>query len=142
MTYVQRQAQAGFTLIEILIALAIVIIAGAIVVPYFTGQIESSRKKTAKATVRTMRGLVDQFEADHGKYPTSLKDLVKRPTDEEIARNWTQYMQGKDVPKDPWGKSYQYRVTPDEEHPYELYSYGSKQGKNTPRAEWISVWDL
>ena len=141
MTYTERQRRDGFTLIEMLIAVAIMTILGLVIVPYFTGQLENASKKTARATVRTLGGLIDQFEADHGKYPDTLKDLVKKPADEEIARNWTPYMKGNDVPKDPWKKPYHYRVTPEGQHPYELYSYGSKQGKNTPPAERISVWD-
>ena len=141
MMYEERQARDGFTLIEMLIAVAIMTVLGLVIVPYFTGQLESTRKKTARATVRTLGGLVDQFEADHGKYPDTLKDLVKKPADEEVARNWVPYLKGKEVSKDPWSKAYHYRVTPEGQHPYELYSYGSKQGKNTPANERISVWD-
>lgn len=140
MVCAQRYARSGFTLIEMLIAVAVMVVLGLVVTPYFTGQLESTRKKTARTTVRTLGGLVDQYEADHGKYPDTLKDLVKKPADEEVARNWTPYLKGKEVSKDPWGKPYQYHVTPDGEHPYELYSYGSKQGKNAPQAERISVW--
>jgi len=140
MVHTRRYAYDGFTLIEMLIAVAIMIVVGLVAIPYFTGYLDKTKKATARSTVRTLGGLVDQFEADHGKYPETLKDLVKRPGDEEVSRNWTPYLKGSEVPKDPWGKPYQYQITPEAERPYELYSYGPK-GKNTPAAERISVWD-
>ncbi len=39
-----------------------------------------------------------------------------------------------------WGKPLHYALTPDQEHDYELYSYGSKKGKGAPKSEWIDAW--
>ncbi|MCA9770345.1 type II secretion system major pseudopilin GspG [Candidatus Dependentiae bacterium] len=143
MTYMAKQAKNGFTLIEILIAVAIVLIMGAVVVPGFMGYMRRARLTSAKSTIGTLETAINQFNADTGKYPSNLKDLIKRPTsDEAVAKKWVSpYIKGNEVPADPWGNRYQYTVTPGAEHAYELYSFGPN-GRGAPKIEWISVWDL
>ena len=134
--------QAGFTLIEILIAIAIVAIVAATTGPYLMGKIQSARISTAKTSLRNIQAQIDLFNADTGAYPETLKDLVRRPVNEEIAKNWvTPYIKDEKKLNDPWGNKYNYQLTPDQEHPYELSSYGPK-GKSSPKAERISVWNL
>ncbi|MFI5332708.1 MAG: type II secretion system major pseudopilin GspG [Candidatus Babeliales bacterium] len=137
-----KHTQSGFTLIEILIVFAILAILAATVGPYLMGAVQKSRISTAKTSLRTLHGQIDLFNADTGAYPESLKDLVRRPVNEELAKNWVvAYIKDEKSLNDPWGNKYQYQLTPDQEHPYELYSYGPK-GKSAPKAERISVWNL
>lgn len=143
MIYPQRcKAREGFTLIEILIAVTIVIIMGVVVAPNFRKWLGFSADAATKANLRTLSTTIDQFYIDMGDYPDKLRDLVKKPANEKFAKKWTEsYLKQKDVPMDGWKHSFQYKKPGEQGHPYELYSYG-KNGKGAPKSEWISVWDL
>jgi general secretion pathway protein G len=140
MTYIHKQARAGFTLIEILIAIAIVAILGAIVTPMYLGYKKQAAMDATKSSLRTLSTQIEVFNTNVGQYPETLDDLVRRPLNEELAKNWVAPLLKK-TPKDGWGKPFVYRQTPDAEHPYELYSYGPK-GKSAPQSEWINAWNL
>jgi len=144
MVYTNERVQKGFTLIELMIAIAILglIVAGAaLVIP---GVMERARKSNAESTLRALKQSIQLYNLDTGSYPSRLKDLVKRPAEERIARKWQKggYFDRKEIPLDPWNNKYKYQVTPDQERPYQLYSYGSSKGKATPKVERMSVWDL
>jgi general secretion pathway protein G len=68
----------GFTLIELLVVLAIVALMMTIAAPRSIDQVERSREVALKATLREMRHALDQFEADTGRPPGSLDELVTR----------------------------------------------------------------
>lgn len=138
---VVRQSRQGFTLIEILIAIALVVVMGSIAIPGFLSYLERGKRKAAAAQVRVLKSSIDQYYADVGSFPETLTDLIKRPQDPEIAAKWEMpYLEAKTVPKDPWGTPYQYHKTPDAENNYELYSYGSSKGKSTPKEQRIDAW--
>ena len=137
----KRFNRSGFMLIELLIAIAIVAIMVAVVGPNMLKYLENARKSSAQTTVRMLEGALTMFQANTGQFPSSLRDLVKKPRDERVAKKWEgPYLKQKEIPQDPWGNKYQYRITPQSENPYELYSFGPK-GKGTPKNEWINVWD-
>ncbi len=136
-----KNAQAGFTLMEILIAIAIVGLLATVSLSLFR-YFASSQKKAAVMALKTLKNAIGIYYTDVGQYPEQLKDLVQKPSDEAAARSWNgEYIQGKDALRDPWKRKYEYKRTEGAEHDYELYSYGEK-GKNSPKSEWISVWDL
>ena len=131
----------GFTLIEIMIAIAIIAIMAAVIGPGIFQYLETAKKSNAKSTIRVLEGAITLYQAQVGQLPANLRDLVKAPRDEKLRKKWEgPYLKQKEVPTDPWGNKYQYRVTPQGENPYELHSYGPK-GKGTPKSEWLSVWD-
>jgi general secretion pathway protein G len=145
-TYTEQQysryAKEGMTFIEIVIVIAIIAIMAAVVAPNMMRYVESSRKSTATSTVRALQGAINMFNVHVSRYPTSLNELVKKPSEERAAKKWEgPYLQQKEIPNDPWGERYVYKLTPQGEHPYDLYSYGSN-GRGAPKAEWINVWDL
>ncbi len=143
MTYTQKHNRDGFTLIEILIAMAIIAILTAIVAPNLMRFVRKGGKTAATATLKTFKMSIREFKSDTGQYPRSLKDLIKRPTyDEAITKKWDgPYIEQTSIQNDPWKNRYQYKVTPGQKHPYELYSYGSDDGRSTPKDQWISAWD-
>lgn len=135
--------KSGFTLIEILIALFIVAILAGGVAYYVPGYIDKAKTRRARIDLKVISSGIIEYNVDIGQYPQRLKDLVKQPQDDQAAAGkWQKggYIQGKkDVPQDPWGNKFQYKLTPGEDHPYELFSYGSG-GKGSPKNEHISVW--
>jgi general secretion pathway protein G len=70
--------RAGFTLIELLVVLAIVGLLLTIVAPRTIDHIERARETTLKASLKEMRSALDQFEADLGRPPVNLEELVQR----------------------------------------------------------------
>src|SRR4029079_19654930 len=99
MTTIMRP-KAGFSLMEILIALAImgliVSVVGVAMMNYFQG----AKISTTKQQLREIKNAVDYFNTRQGVYPDRLDDLVKKPTDEELAKDWIQYIPKKEVPRD------------------------------------------
>jgi len=68
--------QAGFTLLELMIVISIIIILAAITLPQYRKTIMATREAVLRDDLRKMRTLIDQFAADKGRLPQSLDELV------------------------------------------------------------------
>ena len=140
---VRKQVRVGFTLIELMIAIAIVAILAMISIPSMLKYREDGRIASVASNLRAFESAITQYNLQFGKWPSRLKDLVQPPSDEKDKAKWTgSFFKSKELPEDPWGNNYVYKMNPaGSENPYELYSYG-KNGKGAPQNEWISVWKL
>jgi len=69
-------AQAGFTLLELMIVISIIIILAAITLPQYQKTIMHTREAVLRDDLFKMRSLIDQFAADKGRLPQSLDELV------------------------------------------------------------------
>lgn len=67
----------GFTLIELMIVMAIIGILAAIAVPAFTAQVQHAREAVLKTDLQTMRQAIDSYTVDKEKAPQGLEDLVQ-----------------------------------------------------------------
>ncbi|PJF37867.1 MAG: hypothetical protein CUN55_19900, partial [Phototrophicales bacterium] len=122
MIHTNRYVRAGFTLMELMIAIAILAIISAIVVPNFLRYQETARKRSAKATLRTLKGGILLYQSHVGQFPASLRELIRPPREERLAKKWEgPYLDAQEVPLDPWGNKYQYKITPGASKPYLLY---------------------
>jgi general secretion pathway protein G len=138
----KKNMQDGFTLVEILIAVALMLVLGAVVTYSYRGVINKNKRGATITSMKNIRAAIDNYKDDIGEYPSSLRDLVAKPTDEKAAELWHEaYLDSKnnEAPKDAWKNPFVYNVTEGAEHPYELYSYG-KNGKGAPKSEWIDAW--
>lgn len=68
----------GFTLIELIVVMAVIALLLTIAVPRYFSSVDRSKEAALKEDLRTMRDSIDKFVADNGKYPDSLEDLVKK----------------------------------------------------------------
>lgn len=136
-------ARSGFSLMEIMIVITLIGLFLAVGGPALFRYLERGKVTNAKQAIHGFKQAIDQYNMDTNAYPQNLSDLIKAPAEEKIARNWKgPYYNKKTVPKDPWGKKYEYVVNTDNaEHPYELFSYGGLKGKAQPKKDRISVWD-
>ena len=70
------QRPAGFTLIELIVVMAIVALLVTIAAPRYLQSIDRAREATLRTSLGVMRDAIDRFAADRGRYPDSLDELV------------------------------------------------------------------
>lgn len=131
------QGVQGFTLLELLVVMVIIGLLAGFVGPRYFAQIGKSEIKVARAQIDALEKSLDQFRLDTGHYPTmeeGLEALVTRPASEA---KWDGPYLKKNVPQDPWGNPYVYRI-PGEHSEYDLLSYG-KDGQPGGEAEAADV---
>jgi general secretion pathway protein G len=118
----------GFTLVEIMLVVAIIGILAALVIPKIAGKSEQARETAAHADIQGgIKSAIDQFEVDTGRYPSSLQDLLQQPRN---GNGWHgPYLDPAILPTDPWGNAYLYQF-PGKHNPtgYDLWS-GGPDGK-------------
>src|SRR5262245_28463397 len=98
-----REAEAGFTLVGLLVVMVILVLLASLVAPRVMGYIGSSRTKTAKVQIESLSTSLELFKLDTGRYPNAregLTALVQQPSD---AKAWNgPYLKIDKVPLDPW----------------------------------------
>lgn len=140
--------QNGFTLIEILVVLVIVMgLAGIVTVNVVRHQAES-KVKTAQLQIGQLEQALQSYHLDHGRYPSQaqgLTALVARPTIAPVPATYPEggYLARPRLPVDPWGSDYIYLAPGRKGEPYEIISYGSDgEPGGTGHAAEISSTDL
>lgn len=116
--------EGGFTFFEILVVITIIGLLAALVGPRLWGKISGAKQSAAKAQIELFGTALDAFRLDVGRYPTTeegLKALREKPS---AANNWQGPYLPKEIPLDPWKKSYVYR-SPGEHGDYDIISYGA-----------------
>jgi general secretion pathway protein G len=124
----QRRSSAGFTLLELLVVMVIIGLLASYVAPRFFEQVDKSAAKTALAQLDAFDKAIGAYRLDTGHVPTAdqgLRVLVERPTDEP---HWSGPYLSRDLPLDPWGHAYLYKVPGDKGRDYTLTSLG-KDGR-------------
>jgi general secretion pathway protein G len=119
-----RCAQArGFTLLELLVVVAIIGVLVGYVAPRYFSQVGKSEVTAVRAQIDGFEKALDTYRLDTGHYPTTeqgLNALVARPPSEP---KWNGPYLRKAVPLDPWGNPYRYK-SPAERGEYEILSLG------------------
>ena len=104
----RRRRSGGFTLMEVLLVLAILVILGSSVGFFMLGAQEKAYKRAAKAQMSTFEQMLLGYKLDVGSYPSTeqgLEALVTQPAD---ATKWEGPYAEKAIPLDPWANPYQY----------------------------------
>ena len=122
--------EAGLTLLEMIVVLAIIALIAALIVPNIIGRPDEARVTVAKTDLRTISAALKMYRLDNGDYPSGaqgLAALAVKPASEPLPRNWSPEGYLAQVPVDPWGRAYIYRY-PGTAGGFDLESYG-KDGK-------------
>ena len=106
----------GFTILELLIVLVILVGILAIVGPRLLGSQKKADIKIAQAQITNLENALKQYASDMKNFPKTedgLKALIRKPSDEKKARRWDgPYLDETDLPADPWDNNFIYKYEP------------------------------
>lgn len=111
MSYSRDVRRGGFTLIEVLLVLVILVVLTSFAAVQFTGQQKRAKINEAKTQIGLCESAIQNFQLSTGNYPTTaqgLSALRQAPADLADTTKWDGPYLTKDVPLDPWGQTYQY----------------------------------
>ncbi len=142
---IRRPRTRGFTLIEIMVVVAIMGILAALIVPKVIGRSDEARVIAAKQDIATLMQALKLYRLDNQRYPSGaqgLAALITKPTVEPLPRSWKAGGYLERLPRDPWGNSYQY-LQPGVRGEIDVFSYGAdgQPGGAAYDAD-VGSWDL
>ncbi|MDO8906994.1 MAG: type II secretion system major pseudopilin GspG [Pseudohongiella sp.] len=115
----QIKTQRGFTIIELLIVMAILGMLAVMVAPNLFNQADSARRDAVLTQISSLSSALDAYRLDMGQYPSQLEDLMRNSSGRA---SWNgPYLRGA-VPNDPWGNAYVYQS---DGRSFTLMSYGA-----------------
>lgn len=143
---VQKQGRGGFTLVEMLVVLAILVLLISMVGPRILGSKQKADISAAKTQIGMLMSALELYIVDMKVYPDTevgLNALLEDPsTDEEEKSKWDgPYIKKSEIPKDPWGNEYQYEFpgTHTKRKDPEIWSKGPDGQDNTE--DDVVSWD-
>ncbi|CAN5232571.1 type II secretion system major pseudopilin GspG [soil metagenome] len=135
-----QTSEAGFTLVELLVVLVILVLLASLIGPRVIGYLGSSRIKTARLQIESFGTSLELYHLDIGRYPTtaeSLDALVHRPPGSTV---WNgPYLNKASVPVDPWGHPYKYQ-SPGQKSTFDIYTLG-RDNKAGGSDEDADIWN-
>lgn len=136
----------GFTLIEILVVIAVISLLAALVAPNVFRHVGRAKDAAARSQIEMLGAALDAYRLDNGRYPTTaqgLDALWQEPANDPRPGNWRGPYLRKSVPLDPWSNPYVY-VSPGavDAGGYDLLSYGAdgREGGDGDDADVVS-WE-
>lgn len=132
--------QGGFTLMELLVVLAILGLLMSLVGPQVLNQLGGAKTKTTGIQIKDLEQALEMYKLDVGRYPSSeqgLESLVNKPAG---LAGWNGPYLKSDVPVDPWKREYHYKY-PGEHAEIDIYSYGQDgspggEGEDSDVGNW------
>lgn len=110
-----RRARAGFSLLEILVVLAIIALVAAVVGPRLFAQLDRSKSQTARLQIRSLEAALETMRLDIGRLPTEQEGLgLLVQADPQTVAGWQGPYLDKALPSDPWARPYVYVPPPAE----------------------------
>ncbi|WP_281301620.1 MULTISPECIES: type II secretion system major pseudopilin GspG [unclassified Iodidimonas] len=139
-----RKKQSGFTLMELLVVLAILGLLASFAVPRVLKYLSGAKTDSANIQINNLSGALDLYRLETGRYPTTaegLQALIKEPTG---ARGWNgPYIDKPEGLIDPWGRPYHYRFPSQMGMDVDIYTLGADdapggEGENADVTNWSS----
>ena len=111
----------GFTLVELMIVVAIIGILATVVIVRYAGKTDQANAAAAKAQIAQLESVIIEFQSVCHRYPQTLEELTQKPSD---SPNFPEggYLKGGKVPNDPWGHPYVYHINGSD---FEIVSLGA-----------------
>lgn len=108
----RRRSRSGFTLLELMIVLIILVGLIAMVGPRLLGSQQKADIRTAEVQIGNLSSALKMYVVDMKVFPATedgLEVLLRAPDDERLARKWAgPYIDGNKLPIDPWGNDFEY----------------------------------
>lgn len=109
----KRKREKGFTLVEIMIVLALVVMLGSYAGVKLIGMFNKGKQDIARTQIAGFGQALQAYYLSHSYYPTTaqgLQSLISRPSVGKVPENYPEggYLGKKELPKDPWGNQYRY----------------------------------
>jgi general secretion pathway protein G len=131
--------RSGFTLIELIVVIALIAVLAAVVAPNLLGKASEANRKSALVQLEKIASAVELYRLETGRYPEEMIDLVEQPSG--LDRWQGPYVRKRSQLLDPWGNAIVLQV-PGEKGAFDIISYG---GDGQPGGEGdgadISNWD-
>ena len=137
----KARRQLGFTLMELLVVLAILGLLMSLVGPRVLNQLGGAKTKTAGIQIKDLEQALEIYKLDTGRFPTTndgLQALMKKPSS---GSGWNGPYLKSDVPLDPWKREYHYKY-PGDHGELDIFTYGqngSPGGEGEDRD--VGNWD-
>lgn len=122
----QRQSNAGFSLIELLVVLVIIGVLGTIAAGQFGKESDKAKVKAARASFISLENALERYKLDMGSYPTEDEGLIvllESPEGDESGDWGGPYLKKRSHLKDAWGNEYIYRES--DESDFEIICLGA-----------------
>ena len=146
-TLTNRKAtrQSGFTLIEVLIVMAILALIFGLIVPQLAGRQEGAQVDKAKIDMSSLENVLEMYRVDNNHYPSTeqtLQALVSKPNGFPEPKRYNSGGYLKRLQKDPWGNDYIYQ-SPGEHGDFDIITFGAdgRPGGEEANAD-IGNWQL
>ena len=122
--------RAGFTLVEILVVIAIISLLAGVVLLNIAPQIGMGSQAAAKSQIQVLASALTTYRMAHGMYPTQqqgLDALAQKPATKPIPANYPDggYLNSRVIPLDPWKRPYLYLIPGRRNENFEIISYGA-----------------
>ena len=117
----------AFTLIEVMVVVAILAVLAALIVPKVMSRPDEARVVAARQDIASLLQALKLYRLDNLRYPTTeqgLAALVTRPTLPPVPPNWKPGGYLERLPRDPWGNPYQY-LSPGLRGEVDVFSFGA-----------------
>ena len=118
-----RNNNGGFTLIEVMIVLFILVMLASMAIVTYQGQQKMAQKRAAFTCVKMLAGAVERYTMDIGRPPGDLSSLLTCPSGVPEGKWGGPYIKAEAKSTDPWGNEYQYAY-PGKKGEFDIWSYG------------------
>jgi len=131
----------GYTLVELLVVLAILGLLVALAAPRVIKYLGSAKTDTARIQIEKLAGVLDLYRLEIGRYPTEQEGMLALVEQPPQVDEWNgPYLKNRQSLIDPWGTPYLYQ-SPGEHGEYDLYTLGADgkeggEGEDQDIANW------